>query len=167
MFFFAVFFPQISGILENVPWGKISRNFQNFPKFPEIFRKFPGNFPPKFPGFRTRGETKIQPVNLSFFCQNSRKFPPDFPEFREISEISEFRNFTPKKGAKCKDTAVNLVLTPGKIPEISGKNFPKMCQISVRILVIFAKKFRKNAQKSHTFTAEKFIDTKTTQMVSR
>lgn len=167
MFFFEVVFPQISGILENVPWGKISRNFQNFPKFPEIFRKFPGNFPPKFPGFRTRGETKIQPVNLSFFCQNSRKFPPDFPEFREISEISEFRNFTPKKGAKCKDTAVNLVLTPGKIPEISGKNFPKMCQISVRILVIFAKKFRKNAQKSHTFTAEKFIDTKTTQMVSR
>lgn len=167
MFFFEVVFPQISGILENVPWGKISRNFQNFPKFPEIFRKFPGNFPPKFPGFRTRGETKIQPVNLSFFCQNSRKFPPDFPEFREISEISEFRNFTPKKGAKRKDTAVNLVLTPGKIPEISGKNFPKMCQISVRILVIFAKKFRKNAQKSHTFTAEKFIDTKTTQMVSR
>ena len=167
MFFFEVVFPQISGILENVPWGKISRNFQNFPKFPEIFRKFPGNFPPKFPGFRTRGETKIQPVNLPFFCQNSRKFPPDFPEFREISEISEFRNFTPKKGAKCKDTAVNLVLTPGKIPEISGKNFPKMCQISVRILVIFAKKFRKNAQKSHTFTAEKFIDTKTTQMVSR
>ena len=167
MFFFEVVFPQISGILENVPWGKISRNFQNFPEFSGNFPEISRNFPAEFPGFRTRGKTKIQPVNLSFFCQNSRKFPPDFPEFREISEISEFRDFTPKKGAKCKDTAVNLVLTPGKIPENSGENFPKIPEISVRILHIFAKKFRKNAQKSHTFKAEKFIDVKTTQMVSR
>ena len=157
-------FPPNFGNFGKCPLGK---NFQNFPEFSGNFPEISRNFPAEFPGFRTRGETKIQPVNLSFFCQNSRKFPPDFPEFREISEISEFRDFTPKKGAKCKDTAVNLVLTPGKIPENPGKNFPKIPEISVRILHIFAKKFRKNAQKSHTFTAEKFIDTKTTQMVSR
>jgi hypothetical protein len=68
---------------------------------------------------------------------------------------------------KRKNISVNLDLTPGKIPENSGENFPKIPEISVRILHIFAKKFRKNAQKSHTFTAEKFIETKTTQMVSR
>jgi hypothetical protein len=57
--FFEGIFPQISRILENVPWGK---NFQNFSKVSKSFRKFSKfseNSPRKFSRFWTRPKTKI------------------------------------------------------------------------------------------------------------
>jgi hypothetical protein len=78
----------------------LGKNFQNFPKFPEIFRKFSRNFSRKFPGFWTRGKTKIQPVNLSFFSSKSSEISPGFsPILGNFgnSEIPEISGFSPQK----------------------------------------------------------------------
>jgi hypothetical protein len=148
-------FPPISGILENVPWGKISRNFQKFPEFSEIFRKFSRNFPPEFPGFRTRGKTKIQPVNCSFFCQNPRKFPPDFPEFWEISEISEFRDFPPQKRGKTQKYKCKSGFDPGENPgKLRGK-FPKNSGNFCQDFTHFCQKIPKKCPKiTHVYSRE-------------
>jgi hypothetical protein len=55
LIFLEGFFPEISRILENVPWGKISRIFRNFPKFSG---NFPGIFPGNFPDFGQGGKQK-------------------------------------------------------------------------------------------------------------